>query len=208
MLVLVGYTMMFRAVDVPTFTEAFRTSGSSLLTLGFLQPRDLPGVTLAFSEASIGLGLLALLIAYLPTIYGTFSRREVLVAQMSVRAGIPPSAEISIARDEFDALYDRMAAAGVPLVADPDQALARLPRLAGQRRRSTPRVRRAGGGALRDVVLGPVDQLPPAATSTDEAAPLTGVSPTEAGSTSGSTGFTSGSGGSMPCSSSEASYAE
>ena len=92
-LVLTGYTLMFRAVDVPTFADAFRTSGSSLLTLGFLEPHDLPGVALAFTEAVIGLGLLALLIAYLPTIYGTFSRREVLVAQMSVRAGIPPSAE-------------------------------------------------------------------------------------------------------------------
>jgi hypothetical protein len=92
-LVLAGYTLMFRAVDVPSFGIAYRTSGSSLLTLGFLEPRDLPGVTLAFTEAFIGLGLLALLIAYLPTIYGTFSRREVLVAQMSVRAGVPPSAE-------------------------------------------------------------------------------------------------------------------
>ena len=45
-----------------------------------------------FAEAGIGLGLLALLIAYLPTIYGAFSRREVLVAHMSARAGTPPSA--------------------------------------------------------------------------------------------------------------------
>ncbi len=92
-LVLTGYMLMFRAVDIHGLGEAFRTSGSSLLTLGFLEPRDLPGVTLAFTEAFVGLGLLALLIAYLPTIYGTFSRREVLVAQMSVRAGTPPSAE-------------------------------------------------------------------------------------------------------------------
>ncbi len=92
-LVLAGYTLMFRAVDVAGFGDAFRTSGSSLLTLGFLEPYDIPGVALAFSEAAVGLGLLALLIAYLPTIYGTFSRREVLVAQMSVRAGTPPSAE-------------------------------------------------------------------------------------------------------------------
>ena len=97
-LVLSGYTLMFRAVDVAGFGDAFRTSGSSLLTLGFLEPRDLPGVAIAFSEAFIGLGLLALLIAYLPTIYGTFSRREVLVAQMSVRAGIPPSAENLLVR--------------------------------------------------------------------------------------------------------------
>jgi hypothetical protein len=42
-------------------------------------------------EAAVGLGLLALLIAYLPTIYGAFSRREVLVAQLAMRGGEPPS---------------------------------------------------------------------------------------------------------------------
>ena len=35
--------------------------------------------------------MIALLIAYLPTIYGAFSRREVMVTQLSVRAGTPPT---------------------------------------------------------------------------------------------------------------------
>ena len=39
-----------------------------------------------------GSALLAVLIAYLPTIYGSFSRREVMVTQLSVRAGTPPTA--------------------------------------------------------------------------------------------------------------------
>ncbi len=47
---------------------------------------------LAFSEATIGLMLVALLIAYLPTIYAAFSRREALVSLLEVRAGDPPSA--------------------------------------------------------------------------------------------------------------------
>jgi hypothetical protein len=46
---------------------------------------------LAFLEAGIGLGLLGLLIAYLPTIYAAFSRRELQVTQLEVRAGNPPS---------------------------------------------------------------------------------------------------------------------
>ena len=45
---------------------------------------------LGFLEALIGLGILALVIAYLPTIYGAFSRREVAVTDLSVRAGTPP----------------------------------------------------------------------------------------------------------------------
>ncbi|MGH2515002.1 MAG: hypothetical protein ACRDHP_05040, partial [Ktedonobacterales bacterium] len=45
-----------------------------------------------FGEAAIGLILVALLIAYLPTIYNAFSRRETLVTLLEVRAGSPPSA--------------------------------------------------------------------------------------------------------------------
>ena len=44
-----------------------------------------------FVEATLGLGLVALLISFLPTIYQQFSRREVLVSQLDVRAGTPPT---------------------------------------------------------------------------------------------------------------------
>ncbi len=71
--------------------EALMTSGSSLLTLGFDRPPDLPSAFAAFSEAVIGLALLALLIAYLPTIYNSFSRREVAVTDLAIRAGTPPT---------------------------------------------------------------------------------------------------------------------
>ena len=47
---------------------------------------------LSFTEAAAGLAILALLIAYLPTIYNTFSRRELGVTQLATRAGTPPSA--------------------------------------------------------------------------------------------------------------------
>jgi hypothetical protein len=91
-LVLTGYTGMFWATDTPDWNEALRVSGSSLLTLGFATPTDLPGVLLAYSEATIGLILVALLIAYLPTMYAAFSRREAPVNLLEVRAGSPPSA--------------------------------------------------------------------------------------------------------------------
>jgi hypothetical protein len=52
----------------------------------------MPGVVLVFSEAALGLGLVALLISYLPTIYQSFSRREAAVTLLEVRAGSPPSA--------------------------------------------------------------------------------------------------------------------
>jgi hypothetical protein len=91
-LVLSGYTSIFWALDMPPLRTAFRDSGSSLLTLGFETVNDLAATVLAFSEASIGLLLVALLIAYLPTMYAAFSRRELAVTLLEVRAGSPPSA--------------------------------------------------------------------------------------------------------------------
>jgi hypothetical protein len=97
-LVLIGYAGMFRALGVPSWREAFTVSGSSLLTLGFAPVEGLPRTILAFSEATIGLIMVALLIAYLPTIYTAFSRREALVTMLEVRAGSPPSAVEMIMR--------------------------------------------------------------------------------------------------------------
>jgi hypothetical protein len=90
-LVLTGYTAMFWAVGEGSLRQAFRLSGSSILTVGFDRPPDLPSTILAFTEAALGLILLALLITYLPTIYAAFSRREAVVTAMEVRAGSPPS---------------------------------------------------------------------------------------------------------------------
>ena len=60
----VGYTAMFRAVGAATWTQAFRISGSSLLTLGFTPVETNVEHVLAFSEATLGLGLVALLITF------------------------------------------------------------------------------------------------------------------------------------------------
>jgi hypothetical protein len=87
-----GYTAMYWALGVGGIFEVFRLSASSLLTLG-LESTETPFVvTLIFTEAMIGLILVALLIAYLPTMYSAFSRREQVVNMLEVRAGSPPSA--------------------------------------------------------------------------------------------------------------------
>lgn len=86
-----GFTLIYQGLLDVTFLEAARDSGSSLFTLGFAVPAQGWSLVVVFIEATVGLGLLALLISYLPTIYGTFSRRELAVTQLSVRAGSPPS---------------------------------------------------------------------------------------------------------------------
>jgi hypothetical protein len=81
-MVFAGYTAMFWAVHNHPLRDAITISGSSLFTLGFVEGRGLPGVILSFTEAGVGLTLLALLIAYLPAIYTAFSRRETMVASL------------------------------------------------------------------------------------------------------------------------------
>lgn len=109
-LIQLAYTLMFLALEDYTLFEAFRMSGSSLLTLGFASVEDLPGVVLAFSEATLGLLMVALLITYLPTMYGAFQRRETMVTMLAIRAGSPPSAIELIRRfnrlERLDALHD------------------------------------------------------------------------------------------------------
>jgi len=102
--VLLGYTAIFWSLGTHPLRQAFITSGSSLLTLGFAAVDDLPSTVLAFSEAVIGLILLALLITYLPSMYAAFARREALVAMNAIQAGTPPSAVEMLER--FHALSD------------------------------------------------------------------------------------------------------
>jgi hypothetical protein len=97
-LVLLGYTAMFWATGVETWYQAFKVSGSSLLTLGFATADRVGQAFLEYSEATIGLMLVALLIAYLPSMYSAFSRREAAVTLLEVRAGNPPSAVEMIKR--------------------------------------------------------------------------------------------------------------
>jgi hypothetical protein len=91
-LVLVGFMGMFRATGIESWRDAFRESGSSLFTLGYVPlQEDFPRTILGFTEAAIGLGLLAVLISFLPAMYSAFSQREAAVAHWAARAGEPPS---------------------------------------------------------------------------------------------------------------------
>jgi len=95
---LAAFTAIDWGLGVHRLRHAFTLSGSSMLTLGFSGPPDLPTTIGAFTEAGIGLLLLALLITFLPTIYAAFQERERMVAKFSVRAGIPPTAAAVLMR--------------------------------------------------------------------------------------------------------------
>jgi hypothetical protein len=87
-----GFTAMYWSLGVGDWFRAYQLSGSSLFTLGFATENTLIIDTFEFTEAMIGLILVALLISYLPTMYAAFSRREQAVNMLEVRAGTPPSA--------------------------------------------------------------------------------------------------------------------
>ncbi len=95
----VGFSAMYWGLQQSrTARAAYELSGSSLFTLGSRAAGDLPSETLSFVEAGIGIGLLALLITYLPSLYTSFNRREVAVALLEVRADNPPSGPNMIIR--------------------------------------------------------------------------------------------------------------
>jgi hypothetical protein len=75
-----------------SFGDALYSSGSSLFTLGIGS-----GAATGWTRAIVvlaganGLGLFAVVIAYLPVLYQAFNRREVGVLLLDARAGSPPS---------------------------------------------------------------------------------------------------------------------
>lgn len=107
-LVIVGFTGIGWGTGL-SWRDAFLTSGSSLLTLGTVFHADLPHATLTFVEATLGLGLVALQISYLPTIYSAFARREQLVGLLEARADSPPSPVTAFVRFRRIGGLDRVA---------------------------------------------------------------------------------------------------
>lgn len=86
---LLGFTLIDWGLWGPPFVAAFAEAGSSIFTLGFAVNRTTGGRVLDFVAAGTGLVLVALQIAYLPSIYGAYNRRETLVTLLESRAGAP-----------------------------------------------------------------------------------------------------------------------
>ncbi|MDX6528302.1 MAG: hypothetical protein QOH41_592 [Blastocatellia bacterium] len=69
-------------------------SGTTFFTLGLgdIAPAGTAARAITVVEASLGFGLLALVIGYFPVLYQAFSRREVNISMLDARAGTPPTA--------------------------------------------------------------------------------------------------------------------
>ena len=86
------------------FISDLYVSGTTFFTLGLgdIRPISAGARLLTVVEAGLGFGFLALLIAYLPALNQSFSRREADISMLDARAGSPPSAACLLERHNHE----------------------------------------------------------------------------------------------------------
>ncbi|MGH3204394.1 MAG: hypothetical protein ACRDP5_20430 [Streptosporangiaceae bacterium] len=85
----VGFALLLWPFATRGVVSAFVDAGSSLFTLGFAVPTGAVPAVIVFLAAATGLVILTLQIAYLPTLYAAFNRRETEIALLNARGGFP-----------------------------------------------------------------------------------------------------------------------
>ena len=98
---LIGFALLFWPFSSRGLASAFITAGSSLFTLGFSEPPGTGPAAVVFAAAVTGLVIVALQVAYLPTLYAAFNRRENEVALLNSRAGVPSWGPELLARTHY-----------------------------------------------------------------------------------------------------------
>ncbi len=89
-----GFQVPLSGGDGGSFAVHFYASGVTFFTVGYgdVTSTTATGRTINVLEASMGFGFLALVIGYIPVLYGSFSRREATILLLDARAGSPPTA--------------------------------------------------------------------------------------------------------------------
>ncbi len=110
-----GYALLLWPF-VNGFPRALREIGSSMFTLGFASTTGTAPTVVDILAAATGLVVVALQIAYLPTLYSAFNRRETEVTLLTARAGLPPWGPellvrtrygVAVQSDDLPAFYNR-----------------------------------------------------------------------------------------------------
>jgi hypothetical protein len=97
----IGYWLLMWPLVRGGIGTAFTDAGSSMLTLGFAEPAGAPHSVVVFAAAVTGLVIITLQIAYLPTLYAAFNRRETDVALLNALAGVPSWGPELLARTHY-----------------------------------------------------------------------------------------------------------
>jgi hypothetical protein len=122
-LLVAGFALVFFALGTPfadplakaTLVGRLRTdfyvSGTTLFTLGLgdVVPHAVAPRALIVGESATGLGLIALVIGYVPVLYGAFAHREVSIALLDARAGSPPTSTELLRRHAFEGGQEALA---------------------------------------------------------------------------------------------------
>jgi hypothetical protein len=90
----IGSRLETAAGESASFIDDIYMSGTTFFTLGLgdVHPVSRAARLLTVAESGLGFGFLALVIAYLPVLYQSFSRREVRLTLLDAWAGSPPAA--------------------------------------------------------------------------------------------------------------------
>jgi hypothetical protein len=100
-LLVLGFALFFFGVSLALnahphadFGDYLYFSGVTFFTLGYgdLTPVTAPGRAMAVAESATGFAFLAIIIGYVPVLYGAVSRREIGIVMLDSKAGSDPTA--------------------------------------------------------------------------------------------------------------------
>ena len=97
----IGFWLLLWPFETAGLGSAFSAAGSAEFTLGFAVPSGGAPAALVTAAGATGLVIVTLQIAYLPTLYAAFNRRETEVALLNARAGVPSWGPELLARTHY-----------------------------------------------------------------------------------------------------------
>jgi hypothetical protein len=97
----IGYSLLLWPIVHGGITRAFTTAGPALWEIGSAEVHGAPARTILDMASLTGIVTITLQIAYLPTLYSAFNRRETEVALLNARAGVPSWGPELLARTHF-----------------------------------------------------------------------------------------------------------
>jgi hypothetical protein len=97
----IGFSLMFWPLVSGGITDAFRTAGPGLWQIGTDRAHGGYQQTILDFASLVGIITLTLQIAYLPTLYSAFNRRENEVALLNARGGVPSWGPELLARTHY-----------------------------------------------------------------------------------------------------------
>jgi hypothetical protein len=105
---LVDFTLIAWTFSGVSLHHTFKEVASSFFTLGFTAPAHRRTLIIDLIAAATGPLIVALQIAYLPTLYSAFARREALITLLDARAGSPPWGPELLVRHNLVVSLDRI----------------------------------------------------------------------------------------------------